>query len=398
MPTSLRHDPPAPVKILHLIEPGSPGGGPCTLALLAGLRACRPDFAGDVLAIGGADDVAFARRCGIEVTGAIAPPVRWPALVMRGARRSIRNLEVESGRYDVIHAWTLGGAALAALAAPGRRRVATVSVGPERSLAMHLVGRLLGRRPGPILATTRAVERGCASAGIPRRLLSVVPPAVDRGETQRVDRAALRRRWGCDDRAFLVGMLSDPPQWSDARSATSIVMRTAGARDRTRVLLHGQASRRVAGSWWAEQIVGENVTIVEDDMAEPWKVVAGLDAVLHLHPAQPAPGEHHHERVPGALPVMWAMAAGCPVIAEPAGGADDLVRAAGCGWVIDRGEPNAAADAINRLDADRAMALELGRRAREYASEHLTPRVYAERMAEEYARVGAPVTRSCGSR
>ena len=101
------------MKILHLIEPGSPGGGPCTLMLLAELRAGRPEFAGDVVVIGGAGDVAVARDCGLDVIGAIAPPVRWPVLVRRGMRRAIRSLEAESGRYDLIHAWTLGGAALA---------------------------------------------------------------------------------------------------------------------------------------------------------------------------------------------------------------------------------------------------------------------------------------------
>src|SRR5262245_54529832 len=108
------------MRILHLIDPASPGGGACTLRLLAEPLTRLPDSVQDVVVIGTAAHVELARRCGVEPLGAINAPARLTCLAVRPLRELIAIRELTVGHYDLVHAWTAPAAALAAVAAPRR--------------------------------------------------------------------------------------------------------------------------------------------------------------------------------------------------------------------------------------------------------------------------------------
>src|SRR5262245_48467205 len=109
--------------VLHLIDPGGPGGGPCTLKALAEAARRIGSVRPRVLVIGSAADERLARRCGVEVAGALRPPLRVAALGLRALRAYLRATDQGPGRAAIVHAWT-----------PSTTRLALRAVGPERLL------------------------------------------------------------------------------------------------------------------------------------------------------------------------------------------------------------------------------------------------------------------------
>jgi len=69
--------------------------------------------------------------------------------------------------------------------------------------------------------------------------------------------------------------------------------------------------------------------------------------------------------------VIEYMARGLPVITTPLPLAVDLVQSADCGFVVPFNDPQAAADAILKLDADPDLRLTMGLRGHEYAKQNL---------------------------
>jgi glycosyltransferase involved in cell wall biosynthesis len=62
------------------------------------------------------------------------------------------------------------------------------------------------------------------------------------------------------------------------------------------------------------------------------------------------------------MSLVEALAAGTPVVATRVGGMSEIVEATGGGVLVDRENPDALAEAIIRLLADREAAVEMGRR------------------------------------
>jgi hypothetical protein len=167
------------VKVLHLIDPASPGGGACTLRLLAEPLRRLSSVEQDVLVLGSRRHGDLARSCGVEVRGLISPPLNRPVLARKSLAHTINMLELNEGAYDVIHAWTLASGLLATWAVPHRKRVATLAVGPVSGVDLHLLKRLLGQYELPMLASSSAVEQEYRSMGLGETPLSILPPAVN---------------------------------------------------------------------------------------------------------------------------------------------------------------------------------------------------------------------------
>ena len=70
------------MKVLHLIDPGSPGGGACTLQLLAEAVDRLRSVDSDVLVIGNRAHRDLAYRCGVPVTGVLSPPINHTTLYL----------------------------------------------------------------------------------------------------------------------------------------------------------------------------------------------------------------------------------------------------------------------------------------------------------------------------
>lgn len=354
-------------RILHLVDPGTPGGGACTLRLLGETIARLPALEHDVIVIGSRGHGDLARRCGVVIDGVVCPPLGRPLLARRALARAVARREAERGRYDRVHAWTMPAAALAAVALPGRRRIATPTVGPLRPAAGWPATLVRNRhRPTPVFAASRGVVLACADQGVCAYETRELPPAVNGSRDDGQPRATLRERWGVAPDAWVVAFVAEPSAWADAIFAVGVVARMAAALRPVCVVVHHGAARRVAAERWVRRAGHRERMIVEDAIAEPWRVMPGVDAVY----AVTGPDARRPERPePGLLPMLLAMHAGVPVIAE----ATESVRAAvgdeESALVVTPRDVNGACRALARLYDDREQTRRIGeagaRRVRE---------------------------------
>lgn len=394
------------MRILHLIDPHSPGGGACTLRLLAEPLQRLRSVEQDVIVIGSRWHADLARRCGVEPIGQLAPPANQPALARRALARTIRLREKACGPYDVIHAWTANTAALAIMAAPNRRRLATLAVGPLTGLATQLFLMLSEQHNLPLLAASSAVQREYRSLGVDRRSISVLPPAVNPESSPSGDRAALRRRWGIDDSSsstFVVGLLSEPVNWADARMAVNVVVRATATGRNLKLLVHQSAPRRIEARRWAAKLGYHDLVIVDDEVAEPWRIVHGLDAALLIggdlnsmdlsgagSPFAILTGGGRRLRpMPGVMPLLWAMSAGVPVIAEASDAVKDIIHDGQSGLLVGQQDLNAASDRLIRLYDDPTIAGRIGMQARALQQKRFNVSAYCVRLKEAYQRLAA---------
>ncbi|MCH8006639.1 MAG: glycosyltransferase [Planctomycetes bacterium] len=331
------------MKILHLIDPGAAEGGSCTLRVLWEVL-CRLGGAHDVLLIGTARHRELAARCGLKVVGSLGASVRHGALGRTALGRFLRASETAAVGYDLVHAWSLRGAALAGLAMRGRRVVASVLGPPVMGRAAGLPPRALGRisaRVGRVLVAAPALRDTCEAAGIDGALLSVVRPGVDHTAIDPSDRAALRRRWDVDENSLVVGLLGEPANNCDARTAVTAISRVALSGKDVRLLVHPDAIARTGVRAWLGKLAISGVLLVDDEVAQPWRVASGLDAALII------------TRYPSSvLPVVWAMAAGVPVMVEATAAMRQIVPSALSGLLFAPGDVNAVSEYILRLFDD----------------------------------------------
>ncbi len=365
------------MKILHLIDPGAAEGGPCTLRMLWEVL-CRLDGVHDVLLIGTARQRELAARCGLTVVGSLGASVRHVALGRTALGRFLRASETAAVGYDLVHAWSLRGAVLAGLAMRGRRVVASVLGPPVLGRAAGLPPRALGRisaRVGRVLAASPAVRDTCEAAGIDGALLSVVRPGVDHTAIDPDDRAALRRRWDADEDKLVVGLLGEPANNCDARTAVTAISQVALTGRDVRLLVHPDAIARTGVRARLGKLGMSRLLLVDDEVAQPWRVASGLDAALII------------TRYPSSvLPVVWAMAAGVPVIVETSAAMRQIVPIALRGLLFAPGDFSAVSECILRLfDDDAAGRIDPAfgdRVAKSFSAD-----VHAERLGDVYRQL-----------
>jgi glycosyltransferase involved in cell wall biosynthesis len=88
------------------------------------------------------------------------------------------------------------------------------------------------------------------------------------------------------------------------------------------------------------------------------------------------------------MSLLEAMAAGCPVVATPVGGIPDLVTHDVNGLLVPPGNPQALADALQRILRDRALAARLGNAARQTIANRFNAERSLERLEQVYAELG----------
>lgn len=391
------------MRVLHLIDPGSPGGGACTLRLLAEPLDRLGSVEQDVLVLGTRDHVELAARCGVAPRGQLGIPTAAPAAALAGLRRFIAAYERANGPYDIVHAWSPRAAMLASLAAGERHRLATFAVGPVTEPLTAVLIRMMRRSPLPILAGSTAVEREYRSLGVDGEQISVHPPAVNPDSVDGQSRESLRERWEIPPDAFVVGLLSEPVGWADVRIAAEVAARVSITGRDVRVLAHHAAARRADAERRMRNLGRGRIVIVDDDVAEPWRVVAGLDAALLLggelnsmdlreagRPFAVLTGGGRRLRpMPGILPLLWAMSAAVPVVAEASDAVRDVVEDGVNGLLVNQHDVKAACDRIRRLYDDRTIAGRIGFAAREHIADRFHVSAYCVRLKDVYERLAA---------
>jgi glycosyltransferase involved in cell wall biosynthesis len=376
--------------VLHLVDPGSSGGGGCTLRLVADLIRTLDTVEHRVMLIGTAKHLELARRCGLPVTGWMSPVRTLPFAGQRALQRYLNVAKRRGVSIDILHSWSPRTAALAGLtgsklhiaahAISPIATVATLHVPPMRGFGARFFRRVLARHPMSILTSSSAVARECRRSGIAAESIALFPSAVDGAAAVVASRSQVRESWkelGVDDQTFVVGLLSEPIAWPDARAAATSVARVALSGRPVRLALHHRALRRIEADRFLNHLKLAGLLVLDDRIAEPWHIVRGLDAAL-------IPGVRENRPAPSVLPALWAMAAGVPVIVECNDSSGQLIDHDVSGLVIDPHDVNAASLQIVRLLDDRALGRRIGEAAQARIGEIHDIASYAVRVRHTY--------------
>ncbi|GAB6848631.1 glycosyltransferase family 4 protein [Paraburkholderia kururiensis] len=372
--------------VLFVDQSGQLGGAEFSLLPLAQAFAAR----GAVLLL---SDGPFRERLaslGVNVSVASEARVsgiskealrfRWlfalPAIV-----RQVRAIAEAAKRYDVLFLNTQKALVLGALGKPLHRRpviwhlhdiMSADHFGSMQLLAVKFIARHLVDH---VVANSRASAQSLASlTGIPLAAIPVVHNGIDTHAFANVDGAdlaALRRRLGLPERAWLAGLFGRLAPWKGQHIAIAALPRLP---DVHLVLVgaalfgeddYAQRLRRQA----LRLGVADRVHFAgfRDDMAAWMKA---MDVILHTST----------EPEPFGRVIIEGMAAGRPVIAAGAGGVKEIVRHRRNGWLVAPGDLNSLVDAIETLRAAPELAQRLAEQALIDTQRYFSLDVYVEQM------------------
>jgi len=368
------------MRIVHVIDPVSPGGGGCTLRLVADVVAAHRQIDHQVIVIGHAGHAELARACGLPVRGSVPAPAGLPMLAGRALRAVLKHLDAEAP-IDRVQTWTLSSLLLVCGVFDPARVCGYLPLGPTTDVSLlRLPARRRGR-PASVIAASSWIAAECApvlgmnAAEIPIEAPGVDPSAVfDDGSR----RAAIRHALGVTDETFLVGLLSEPGSWADAWPAANATLRLRVMGRNARLLIGPQVRRRPATEVWLRELGESGAMIVDDVVMMPWTMLSALDAVL-LPAGEVAPeprvqvptlgrwfmGTRGAVRpCPGIMPLLWACAAAVPIVADDVPGVRAVLEEGVTGLLVRSGHYVQAADRLRKLIDDRSLRGRLGAAAR----------------------------------
>lgn len=253
---------------------------------------------------------------------------------------------------------------LAALSAAHRPRMATILDAPAASRESRLFAALMNRLPTALLVAGNDIRQAWSAAGVPSMTMTVAPPGVVCEPLDSSARQTIRATWNeqadITQDTIIIGVMADQPLAVAAPLAFEIIGRLAlGGRD-VRMVMHPQANHRADMERSARRLGLEGILIQDAAIAEPWRVLPGLDAALAMADAS-------------RLSSLWACAAGVPCAVEQSAWVDGLQRDAQARlssehrffefpkrsvndatellarWCDDPGESRAAAEASSRF-------------------------------------------------
>lgn len=317
-----------------------------------------------VVVLGGVRERLAAERCGLPVVDHISLPM---GSVAWGRSRLRRMLCGDVDGRSAIVAWSaraaVAAAGASAASAPWRAwgiadapLFGWVSVGSTGELESLLMRRAARCGRVTLLAATGSVRDELCAIGVPPERVRTLGPGVElelglgRGRDGTVaahasQREELRARWGAEPEERMVGLFADPADAADVRLSCYAVAIARVAERPMRLVMHPSVHAGDRWRRWSRRTGLGTAMAVDAALEEPWAVAGGLDFAIALGerrrarsphcrdesaPADPMVGRGRRDRpMIGALPVLWLMASGVPVIAE---GTDSLRG------VIDHGE------------------------------------------------------------
>jgi glycosyltransferase involved in cell wall biosynthesis len=391
------------MRILHLIDARSSGGGACVMKLATEPIARIRSIEHVVLLVGHGDDGALAERCGLRIDGRIGAIAGRPALARRQLARAIDAYARAGEPVDLVHAWSPEATLLALASGIDVRVVGTLTIGPAAGLRTQALIMALDERPAPLLALTPTLASEWAMAGVQPSTIHVLPPAVNPAALHADESARLahRRRWRAGARSMVVGAVGEPAEWLDSRAAASVGLIAALAGHDVRIVIHSQAMRRRDTEDWLEEIGDPELLVVDDELAEPWRVLSSLDAAIVLAPARAEEdlrgmgspfatilgGGRRVEPPPSILPALWAAGAGLPVLASRTPTFASIFEDGRSAFLTDPGDVNRAADGLMRLADDRQLGGRIGAAAADVVRRRFNVSAFCVRLKECYLQV-----------
>jgi len=364
-------------RILHLADPEWPGGGPCALRMLAHATRRLTHDRHETIVLGNAAALDLARRCGVDAVGNVALPAGMAPLARRALSRAVVALEERGGPFSIVHAWS-SRAALLCDAVASAERVVSCAVAPVEGLHAELLGAALAAQPTTILATTVSVRRELLALGVSASSIPVLPAGVDDAPASRLRRRRLRRRWRVDEGTFVMGLVGDPVEWTDARGAIHLLALLRVAGHNAHLVLHPNANHCAHMVRWASPLGLDRHITLDSATAIPWMVASGLDVALLLGDETTAVdprelgsvlslavgGGRPSRPMAGVLPLLWTGAAGVPAIAEASLAACGVIEEGITGLLVEPRQTEAAARRLLALLEDPQSRQRLGIAAR----------------------------------
>jgi phosphatidylinositol alpha-1,6-mannosyltransferase len=216
-----------------------------------------------------------------------------------------------------------------------------------------------------------ATEREIRRLGVPwiplqRIAMGVSASPPNPGDDAFTRTLGFQHRRGDGPLLLFVGRLAEEKGWRDLLQAMAVLSRRGS--DATLLLLgegrdRDQVKRQIADLGLADRV---HLTGWVDHARIP--LYMGV-ADIFVAPSYTTPDGRCEAQ---GLALAEAMLAGLPVIASRVGGIVDHVQHGHTGWLVEERAPRAIADAVQHLHRERALAEQMGERARLYVSRELS--------------------------
>ena len=370
-------------SILHLLDATT---SPDALEMLGTLLQAQGTGNHHVLVIGHAATVLRAIEAGVPATciDRVHSMGSWDPTGWRGVQR-----HVQRTKATMVHAWGFGGlVAASALRLPVERRIATFTMEPTAAqqrwlprLARRASWLWLAGAPPVALALTALANGGAT--------VETVAPAILRDDRPVRDAAQVREALGIRPGDGPIVLLGGEMAEAGARQAYGLWAAVIAQQifPRLRILVHtGQPQ---PFDWRREMLsirqlgatAADPELIMYADPAWHWRDVLQVADVFLLTP----------DRAIQQRGVLWAMAAGVPVVATATPQMQSLLEPGKTALIAQPGKPRVIAARLDEVLSDGALAARLGAAAqaharRQFAAEHLVAELQAIYAAQGVGR------------
>lgn len=365
------------MRVLHLIDASSPQATAATLALLDQSLGRLGDMEQRTLILGPRNLVRIAGDTGVRVDQRLAVPFGQAVMGYSSVYRHTRDF----GQFDVIHCWSVGSLALAALVFRRVPRVLTLTCTPS-TRTIHWLRILTREARGRtvLLPISSTIRRAVLGGGMAQEYAHVLRPGIDMGRVDRNRRDTLRARWCAQsDSVKILALLGDPPHVADAMR-TGVALNMAGYSAinqglQLRLLIHPDQTKRLRAQKMFRDIGRPKTIIQEPWLDRPWSVLPGCDLALAMGPSG------------GGLSLLWAMAANVPVVGEADYAIAEIIEHDHSALLAQPGCARSVAKRITQLLQDGQLAWKLRDTARHEAYSFFSRQRYCQSLGMVYEQI-----------
>jgi len=346
---------------------------------LAGSTAARRL---DLLAliVGGSGDERLARQLGVNTSDRIASLGGRPWLTTGAWRRYLTGV----GPVNLLHCWSLTTLAMTMLAAPEVPRFLSLTSAPIDREQGRWLRAICGmaRAPITLLPVSSSIKRAWAHVGVEPALMHVLRPGLDLARLDTAARDLRRREWAVGTPGVTVVLALAPSgRCVDARRAATILVCGLLTGLDMAVVVPANAARRPTARMIARAAgVGDRL-IFDARVEQPWEVLPGGDVALIMgddtasatransesadtgwapaHQALAAarslfgsPSRVRPGQMLGVAPMLWAAAAGKPIIAEAGYAISEVIENGRTALVVKPGDNGAIVERLRELIND----------------------------------------------
>ncbi|MCS7254339.1 MAG: glycosyltransferase family 4 protein [Armatimonadota bacterium] len=252
-------------------------------------------------------------------------------------------------------------------------------------LMPHLAAKIVGMRSNAIIAISKSVAKVLSAHSLPEFKIHTIYNAVDTAQLEgakEVDVRDFRTRCGVPEGGLLVGMVAHIVPWKRHDIFIKAASIISQQRDDVRFVIVGGDIFDEHELWLgylmqlrSELSLKEKLTFAgaQNDMAV---VMNAIDILVHPTPMEPF-----------GRAVAEAMAAGKAVVAINAFGPAELISDGENGLLVSSPTPEEIAHAILRLIDDASLRESVGRMARKFVAEHLSPQFHANSVLKLWIEV-----------